>query len=83
MRAFYCLSQRWSLPDKHKVFEEYISLDGGERDTSLQPQRFSFSTDIEPLRSVRSKGMERHSTAYRRMLHLPLQVNVTHVWLGR
>jgi hypothetical protein len=23
-----------TLPDKHKVFEEYISLDGGERDTS-------------------------------------------------
>jgi hypothetical protein len=52
MRAFYCLSQRWRL-SQHKVFEEYISLDGGERDTSLQPQRFSFSTDIEPLRTVK------------------------------
>jgi hypothetical protein len=41
-----------TLPDKNKIFEEYISLDGGDRDTSLQPLRFSFSTDIEPLRTV-------------------------------
>jgi hypothetical protein len=72
-----------TLPDKHKVFEEYISLDGGERDTSLQPQRFSFSTDIEPLRTVSEVKVwsvilpltpkDASSVCYR--------VNVTHVWL--
>jgi hypothetical protein len=60
-----------TLPDKHKVFEEYISLDGGERDTSLQPQRFSFSTDIEPLRTVSEvKVWSVILPLHRRMLHL-------------
>jgi hypothetical protein len=72
-----------TLPDKNKIFEEYISLDGGDRDTSLQPLRFSFSTDIEPLRTVSEVKVwsvilplnpkDASSACYR--------VNVTHVWL--
>jgi hypothetical protein len=58
-----------TLPDKHKVFEEYISLEG-ERDTSLQPQRFSFSTDIEPLRTVSEVRYGASFYLHRRMLHL-------------
>jgi hypothetical protein len=72
-----------ALPSRDAVYQEYVSLDGGDRDASLQPQRFQFTTDVEPLRTVSEVRVW--------SVILPLapkdassscaRVNVTHVWL--
>lgn len=72
-----------SMPDKERVEEEYISLDGGDRDVAVQPLRFAFGTEIEPIRTVSEVKVwsvilpltPKHASS------MCQRVNVTHVWL--
>jgi hypothetical protein len=62
---------------------EYLSLDSGDRDTTLQPMRYDYVVKLDPLRSVATLRVWSVTVPLRPNDPeiMSVRVNVSHVWL--